>query len=283
MRALSHPVLPLVFAFLLSSLVAQDSSPQHTQIDSAEFDAKRISRSVNSQLHPRNEMLPCFRWPMRPIASGMVSVIRLDVPSEAQKEYSEACNAVLKNKLPDAEQHLNQAVGLYPKFAAAWVLLGQVQEDQGRTHEAEQSCSRARDADSVYLGSYLCLADLAARKENWPEVVDLTNHALQLHPVRAPGAYYYNSLAYLSLKQGSLAEERALRVAEDPELKKRPSIHLLLAKIYELKGDRDSEANQLRQYLKLAPHTTESDVIRKILREIVSHATDSAQTKLPVE
>ncbi|HEY6272103.1 MAG TPA: hypothetical protein VIX19_08930, partial [Terriglobales bacterium] len=65
--------------------------------------------------------------------------------------------------------------------------------------------------------------------------------------------------------------------------KKRPSIHLLLAKIYELKGDRDLEADQLRRYLKLAPHSTESDVIRSILREILSQATDSPATKLPIE
>jgi tetratricopeptide (TPR) repeat protein len=291
MRTLIHPALTLIIAIAGSlSLPAQSSSPPLPAISLPPNYDPRIRRPVPgpewARPHYKNEQLPCFRWPMSPISSGMVSVTRLEVPEEAKKEFWKACDDVSGHKLHGAEQHLGRAVALYPKFAAAWVLLGQVQEDRGETAEAQRSCSQAREADSVYLAAYLCLAHLASRAENWNQVAEFTDQALALHPIRAPGAYYYNALAYLYLKQEPSAEKSALRVAEDPEIGKKAPIHLLLAKIYELKPDRTAEAEQLRRYLKLAPHGADSEMARQILQQIESLGTSSSSTtsgKLPAE
>jgi tetratricopeptide (TPR) repeat protein len=221
---------------------------------------------------------------MSPVVSGVVSVDRLEVPVEARGNFSEACAAVQKKDLPEARKDLNRALKLSPKFAAAWVLLGQIQKDQGKMEQAEQSCTQAHDADASYLPAYLCLADLAARQENWTQAADLTNQALDLHPVRAPGAYYYNSLAYFYLGQTPLAEKSALRALEDERAEHKPPLHWLLAKIYEAKGDRAAEADQLRVYLKLAPHAHDSETARHILREIESRGTSSSTTaKVPAQ
>lgn len=222
---------------------------------------------------------------MNPVATGVVSLNRLEVPGGAKKEFWKACEEVSSRKPAAAEQRLSRIVALYPKFAAAWVLLGQIQEDQNRAQEAQRSCSHARDADAVYLASYLCLADLASRQDNWTQVAELTNQALALHPLRAPGAYYYNALAYLYLRQESPAEKSALGVAADPELGQKPPVHLLLAKVYELKGDRSAEAGELRTYLKLAPHAVDSEIARQILQQIEDQGTKSSATttKLPAE
>lgn len=231
-----------------------------------------------AQSRLKNDQLPCFRWPMNPVASGLVSVNRLEVPAEAKKEFWKGCDQVTGRKLAAAEKHLSRAVTLYPKFAAAWVLLGQIQADQDRDQEAQQSCTQARDTDAVYLASYLCLADLSSRQDKWSQVAELTNQALALHPLRAPGAYYYNALAYLYLRQEPAAEKSALGIAADPELGQKPPIHLLLAKIYELKGDRSAEATELRAYLKLAPHAVDSEVARQILQQIETQKTSSSST-----
>ncbi len=225
-----------------------------------------------------SEEPPCFRWPMAPLLSAAVSVTQMGAAAPAQEAFARACRAVRKKDWPEAEQYLNRAVALYPKFAAAWVLLGQTQQDQQKAEQAARSCTQARDVDATFLPSYLCLADLAARQEKWTEVADLTNLVLASHPVRAPGAYYYNSLAYFYLKQGVLAEQSALRAIEDGGHEQKPQIHWLLAKIYEEKGDRASEAAQLRQYLKLAPHAPDASIARHILEEIKRQTPEAAAT-----
>lgn len=215
---------------------------------------------------------------MSPIVSGVVSVNRLDVPADAREIFSEACAAVVKKELSDAQHGLNRAVKIAPKFAPAWVLLGQIQKDAKKFDQAEQSCAQAHNADASYLPAYLCLADLAARQDGWARVMDLTSQALELHPVRSPGAYYLNALASFYLGQSAQAEKSALRALEDERSEHKPPLRWLLAKIYEAKGDRAAEAEQLREYLKTAPHAPDAPMARKILQQIESQETSPSST-----
>jgi tetratricopeptide (TPR) repeat protein len=280
MLVLHHRTLSLALALLLlaSPLSAQTGGGGRapSNPDSSEFEPYTINRPDVSPLQLRNEEPPCFKWPTSPVVSNMVSVRRLDVPARAREAFDEACSAVQKKNLSAAQQQLNRALKAHPKFAAAWVLLGQVQEDQQQLEQAEQSCTQAQAADSNYLLSYLCLARLAAHREEWSVVAGMTDQVIALHPIRAPGAYFYNALAHFHLKQDQPAESSALRVLEDGGREQLPQVHWLLAHIYEHKGDRASEAVQLREYLKLAPHASDAAALRNILKQIDSQATDSA-------
>jgi tetratricopeptide (TPR) repeat protein len=293
---MAHPAALLVLlVFLLStSLFAQKSSgkgkgpvpamdpttpPGYTPKSTETwFDPYRETTPGSPQPHLKNEQPACFHWPMSPLVSGVVTVDRLDLPAGARENFYEACAAVESKDLSEAQHGLNAAVKSAPRFAAAWVLLGQVQRDQGKSDEAGQSCARARDADASYLAAYLCLADLAARQNKWNEAAEATNLAIGLHPLRAPGAYYYNALAYFYLGQAPLAEKSALLALGDKGLQSKAPLHWLLAKIYEARKDRASEADQLREYLKLAPHAPDAQLARRILQQIEHQAASSSAT-----
>lgn len=210
----------------------------------------------------------CFHWPVSGTISGRVSTTQLEVPEKAYKDFDDACSEVADKKLSKAQEHLEKAVQAYPKYAAAWVLLGQVQRDQQQAEAASRSCQKALVVDSGYLAPYLCLADLAARANQWDQVAALTNQVLAQHPVKSPGAYYYNSLANLNLRQLADAEKSGLRAAEEGMTEQKVQAHWLLARIYELKGDRSAEATELREYLKLAPHSSDTEIAKKILQQI---------------
>ena len=214
---------------------------------------------------------------MNPVLSGTVAAKTLDTPAAALDEFSHACGAVRSKDFKEARRHLEKAVQLHPQFAAAWALLGQVQEDQGKFSEAAGSCNHARDAEATYLPGYLCLADLAAREEKWDSVMQLTDQVIALHPVRCPGAFYYNALAYLTQRQVSVAEKSALRALDDAERDQKPEVYWLLAKTYEQKGDRASEAVQLREYLKLAPHGREATIAHQVLAQIERQQSTTAR------
>ncbi|HET9366352.1 MAG TPA: tetratricopeptide repeat protein, partial [Candidatus Angelobacter sp.] len=246
------------------------------------YDIKR-PEAMRQQL--KNEEPACFRWPMSPVLSNTVSVGRMEIPPKASDEFNQACAAVHKNDLKEAQKHLDRAVKIYPRFAAAWVLLGQTQQDQGKASQAEESCTQGRTADPNYLPSYLCLADVAAHQEKWGQVADLTNQAAALHPVRAPGAFYYNCLANFYLRQWDTAEKSGLRAVDDAGKGKMPQLNWLLAKIYEQKGDRAAEAAQIREFLKFAPHDPDAATARHILNEIEKqeNGSVSGNTTTPPE
>ena len=215
-----------------------------------------------------NEQPPCFQWPMAPVASNTVSASRMSVPKEAQKEFVDACVAVRKKKLKEGQEHLNSAIASYPEFADAWVLLGQIQKDQGNLQQAEESCARARTADSSYLPSYLCLAHLAAIQNQWASVAQLSDQVIGMHPLKAPGAFLFSFLGHFYQKEWDPAEKSALAALKDGSKEQDRELHWMLAKMYELKGDRSAEAAQLREYLKLYPKDPKAPVAQHVLRQI---------------
>jgi tetratricopeptide (TPR) repeat protein len=238
------------------------------------FDIYDVTRPGVGQQKLKNEQPPCFHWPMNPVLSATVSTSRMEIPAKARSEFSEGCAAVREKKLSSAQQHLSQAIQQFPKFAAAWALLGQTEEDLGHQEKAVEACNSARNGDPTYLPGYLCLAELAARQNKWDQVADLTNQVIGMHPVKAPAAFYYNCLANFYLKQWTPAEKSALRAIDEGPKAYAPQVHWLLAKIYEEKGDRSLEAEHLREYLNLAPHAADAAIARQILQQIESAFPD---------
>lgn len=217
---------------------------------------------------PLQDDQACFLTPIAGIHSPTVSVIRLEVPEKARNEYGKACAALNHKKYAEAEEHLQKGINLYPSYSAAWVLLAQAQELEQKTSDAAQSCDRAMKIDSSYAPAFLCLAHLAAGEKKWDQVEELTNRLLQLHPLNASNAWYYNALAYLHLDQLSAAESSALRGIEDNRKDHQPRLHLLLARIYEMKGDHSAEASELQEYLKRDPHSVDGEEVSNKLKAI---------------
>lgn len=233
-----------------------------------EFDANVVFLSGDNHPLSKNDLPTCFQWPMSPVQSSTVSATGMELSSEAKDQFTSGCGAAQKKNFKDAQHRLARVIELNPKYAAAFVLLGQINKDQGHLKEAVQFCTQARDADPSYLPGYLCLADLAARQDQWTEVAALTDQVLKMHPTRAPGAYYYNTLANLYLKQWPSAEKSGLQALQDSSKSEKVELHWLLAKIYEEQHNRQAEAEQLHQYLNLSPDGQDANAAKRILKQI---------------
>jgi tetratricopeptide (TPR) repeat protein len=200
----------------------------------------------------------CFLPPLNGLSRSTVGVADLQIPAKAQHEKEDACSALRNNKISDAESHLQKAVKQAPGYSSAWVVLGQLLEAQHKSDQASAACSHPLATDSTFMPSYLCLADISARAEQWNEVLTLSNRALVVDPMNNPLAYDYNAAANLHLHRLPEAEKSALKAVEIDKANIDPRVHFLLAQIYEAKGERDKEAAQLREYLKFvtAPKVT---------------------------
>jgi len=210
----------------------------------------------------------CFLPPLSLVHSHTVGVGNLQLSGKAKKEYEAACGALKDKKYDAAEAHLRKAVQQEPKYATAWVTLGQLLAAQQHTDQARDACSQAVTADVGFMPSYLCLADIAARNQQWDDMLKFSRHALDLDPTDNVVAYDYNAGANLNLHKLSEAEKSALRALEIDKTNSDPRVHFLLAQIYDAKGDAASEAAQLREYLKFATDPNDAAMVKQYLAEL---------------
>ncbi|HTW22700.1 MAG TPA: hypothetical protein VMD78_03825 [Candidatus Baltobacteraceae bacterium] len=214
----------------------------------------------------------CNSWTEWSSHSPTVSVARLAVPGKASSEYQKGCGALKDKKLSDAEEHERSAIRLYPNYAAALVVLGQVLEAENKRDDGRNACSEARSVDPNYVAPYLCLADFAATEENWKEVSILSGSALTLDPAGNAYSFYYAADAAYHL--GDL--EKALKDAQNSvtldKWRRLAQVHLLMAQIYKARKDWNGQAAQLREYLKLTPNSPDANGIKLALMELAARA-----------
>jgi tetratricopeptide (TPR) repeat protein len=212
----------------------------------------------------------CFLPPLAIVHSTLARASNLEVSPKAKKDYRSACDAVHDQKWPNAEQHLRKAVEQYPKYAAAWVTLGQVMQTRQQADEARSACTHAALVDPTYLPAHLCLADIAAHEQDWEHVLTFSQRALELNPASDPHAYFYAASAYLKLNRLVDAEKSALKAVEIDKQNLEPRAHFLLAQIYEAKGNSAQELAQLREYLKFVSDPQDAAMVKKYVADLES-------------
>ena len=212
----------------------------------------------------------CLLPPLTSIIGPSVSTTQLQISAHARTEYEKGCQALRKKKTSDAEKHLQKAVSESPKYAAAWVTLGQVLGLERRVDEARRACLQGVAVDTKYVPAYLCLADIAARERGWDEVLRFAARAIELDPLSNAVAYEYHAAALLNLHDVAAAEKSGVRAVEIDFKHAEPRAIFVLAQIYEAKGDTASEAAELREYLKYAKESSDIVFVKQALAKLQS-------------
>jgi len=246
------------------------SQPDTFPTEMNSWDQNELIQRNNNK--PLSSKLPkgdnCLLPPLNGLLPATVGISDLQIPDRARREHENGCVALKNGKIADAENHMRRAVKQWPKYWAAWVVLGQVLEVQQKTKEARDACSQPLASSTNYLPAFLCLADISARSENWNKVLALSTRALAIDSTTVAVAYDYNAAANLHLHNLPEAEKSALRAAELDKSNTDPRVHFLLAQIYEAKGDRVAEAAQLREYLKYASNPNDAAMVKKYLSNL---------------
>lgn len=282
-----HSLLLMLAAFLQSFSISLSLAQQIPQPGAPAGDISNIPKDVSQTIDRINAQKPgltaktphivdkdpsCLMSPLNQVHGPTVSATALRIPGKAKKEYGQACDALQHKKTLDAENHLNKAVRAYPKYALAWVTLGQMLAAQQHMEEAHNACSQAAAAENTYVPAYLCLAELAARTRSWDEMLKLSERALELEPGMNPIAYEYNAAANLKLGKLDDAEKSALRALDIDKLHSEPRVHFVLAQIYEAKGEPAKEAAQLQEYLKYATNSDDIALVKQSLAQMNKQA-----------
>ena len=212
-----------------------------------------------------------------------LSAAPYQAPRDARRAYEKGLEAERKGRLADARQYFEKAVEVYPKYADAWFQLGAVLQKVSQNESARAAYAHATAINSKFLPPYLSLASMAYEAEDWSQVRNLTNHVLDLDPLRNANvagyildldpldyaeAYFYNAAANYKLNNIEDAEKSGLK-AERLDVRPRfPQLHLLLAEIFVRKNNYPIAILETKRYLELAPHAKDADHVRERLAEL---------------
>ena len=221
------------------------------------------SRPVTGQ----NEVGTIVVYPIERVKGTAVSVTSLLAPKSAKKSMERAKKAFQKKKYGESESLLRAATEAYPRYVEAWFALGQLLQQQQRNDEARGAYAKAVDADKLYVGPYIRLAQLSLTEGKWQEAADLTDKALALDPITFPEGYYFNALAYYNLSKLDVAEKSARQEQRLDSKHQFPRVHLIMANILARRQDTAGSIKEMQNYLKVAPNASDADYVRSRVQE----------------
>jgi tetratricopeptide (TPR) repeat protein len=208
-----------------------------------------------------------FLHRMGKMEGATVSLTTLQAPPDAKKAFERARNALAKNNRAEAQQELEKAVALYPKFAEAMSQLGELYSNDGRKNEAEKLFRAALEADPRFVGPYYNMGLLASEGRDWKRMAEWSDKALALDPYEFPATYLMNAIANYNLHNLDAAEKSAHTARRLDSQYRLPRIDFILANVLMQRGDYAGAAEELRLFLKYRPTGTEAEAARAMLEQ----------------
>ena len=188
-------------------------------------------------------------------------------------------DAAQKKKWPAAEKKFQQAVQIYPKFAAAWLELARVQLEQHDMAAARQSLQQSVAADPQFVSPHGLLAIMDFQEQHWQDVLNDTGAVLRLNPLSFAEDWYYNSAANYYLGHYDDAEKAARQGIQTDVTHRIPKLEYLLGVILAQKHNYQGAAEHMRNYVRLAPQSTDVARVNAQIANIEKLSASQAATQ----
>jgi Tfp pilus assembly protein PilF len=191
-----------------------------------------------------------------------ISVTSMAAPKDAMRAYEKA-QKIKAEKPAEAEKELNKAVKIYPQFAAAWTLLGDLHRERSQFDAARTEYAQAIAADPQFVNPSYGLAMIAAQEKKWDDAIRLTDQVIKLNSVAYPVAYFLNAAANYNLQKFEAAEENAKKFKALDTQHSHPDVCLLLSYVLSAKQDYAGAAREIRDYLAISPNSPDAESLSK--------------------
>jgi tetratricopeptide (TPR) repeat protein len=228
-----------------------------------------VSSSVSLRLLGNNwqyDLGTIFLKRMEDVPGTTISVTTLSAPKEARRAYDKAQKSFDEGKFSDCEKELSRAVKIYPNFAAAWSLLGDLHQQRKQFEQAVEEYKQALAADSRFVNPSYGLALIAMQQGRWQDAAQLSDQVLKMNSLAFPAAYFYNAVANYNVGKLEAAEATARKFKSLDTEHRHPEVSLLLSQIDAKKNDMSAATQELREYLALAPNAPNAEEIRQRLK-----------------
>jgi hypothetical protein len=190
-----------------------------------------------------------------------ISVTSMAAPKDAMRAYEKAQKAKAE-KPEEAEKYLTKAVEIYPQFAAAWTLLGDIHRQRNEFDAARTDYARAAAADPQFVNPTYGLTVIAMQEKKWDEAVRLSDQVLKLNAGAFPLAYFFSAAANYNLQKFEPAEDSARKFKALDTQHAHPDVCLLLSYVLSRKQDYAGAAHEIRDYLAAAPNSPDAEQLK---------------------
>ncbi len=222
-------------------------------------------------VHTRREYLILTLVPDSPglsVRTGPQADTLLDarVPKQAREEYEKGRHELFaRSSRAKAIKHLERAVGIYPDYLQAQLLLGTAYLDDHELQKSESALLRVIKIDTNTAQAHFALGELYLEKEAYPDAERELKEGLRLQDAWWQGHF---ALARLYWKTGDVPKA-GLEVGRSLQLKPdEPRAYLLAGNIL-LKARKASQALPMfLQYLHLAPKGEYAAEVTKVVENI---------------
>jgi Tfp pilus assembly protein PilF len=211
------------------------------------------------------------------VEGSTISVTSMAVPKDAQQAFEKGRKAGSEKKYDDAARELNKAIRIYPHFAAAWSMLGEIHRLQNQFEPAKKEYAEAMASDPKFVSPYFGLAAMAVVEGKWEEAARLTDQLIQLNALAYPLAYFFNAAANYNLGNVDAAEKSARKFQQMDTAHTRPDIALLLANILISKHQYAEAAQLYRDYLAARPDAPNAAMIETEAKRLEALSTAKQQ------
>jgi tetratricopeptide (TPR) repeat protein len=179
------------------------------------------------------------------------SLLDAKVPPEAQKEYEQGRAMLMEEKKVEGSiAHLEKAIGLYPDFLEAHLLLGTAYMDSGQWEKAERALRRALGLNPKQAEACFALGETYRRQEKYAEAEKALQDGLKLKP-KSPQGHF--TLGQVYFAKGDIAKAGP-EVGQALQLKPDYAEAYLLAGNLFLRARKAEEAlSMFQEYLRLDP------------------------------
>ena len=205
------------------------------------------------------------------VKGDAVSVTTLAAPKNAQKAYERAAKELRKKDASKrnpgkAMKDLERAVAEYPKYAAAWTLLGQTKMNMNDPDGAREAFQMAMKADAKYMKPYAPLLQLELQEGNWDQVSKISATLLKLNP-NITDVKYYQSVASYNLGNFDEAEKAIEAVHSSQDASRFPQTYQIMGLIHSKKGDFAKAATSYRSFVEAQPGSPAATKVKRQLME----------------
>ena len=197
-----------------------------------------------------------------------VSARDLQVPPDARKEFEKGRDDYFKKKYDDADKHLAKAINIYPEYASALDLRGREQRTRRMDDEAEKSFRAAIAADDKFIAPYIHLAALLATHARWPEVITMSDKAIELDADGYTEPYYFKATAHIMSQQIPEAKTNISKVLQMDKDHRFPRAELMMGNILRSEGNDAEAAQHMKTYLSLEPNGPDAARIQEYLAKV---------------
>jgi Tfp pilus assembly protein PilF len=203
-----------------------------------------------------------FIKPLGNAPGSTISVTSMAAPKKAMSEYEKGQRIKIDSPL-EAIEHLKKAVGIYPRFAAAWAVLGDIDRQREEFVAARSEYAKAIAADPQFINPIYGLAVISMREKKWEEAVKLSDEVIKLNASAFPVAYLFNAAANYNLQRFDAAGESARTFKALDTGHSHPDVCLLLKYVFSIKQDYASAAREIHDYLAILPNAPDAESLKK--------------------